>query len=62
MGQHYIAKNSVKITVDKDYLANILMFLGDKVEACYQAETDRIIQILILQIEAGAVVPEDTEI
>lgn len=51
--------NSVKITVDKEYLANMLMFLGDKVEDCYQGETDRIIDCLIQQIEAGAVVPEE---
>lgn len=56
-----MAHNDVKLTVDREYLVNMLLFLGDKVEACYQAETDRIIQILIQRIEAGAVVPEDTE-
>jgi hypothetical protein len=50
-----MGQNSVKITVDKEYLVNTLMFLGDKVEDCYQGETDRIIDSLIQQIEAGTV-------
>lgn len=57
-----MARNYVKLTVDREYLVNILLFLGDKVKDCYQGETDRIIQILVQQIEAGAVVPEDSEI
>lgn len=54
-----MAQYNVKLTVDRDYLVNMLMYLGDKVEDCYQGETDRIIDSLIQQIEAGAVVPED---
>lgn len=59
MEHHYTAKNNVKITVDKQYLISTLLFLGDKVENCYQGETDRIIDCLIQQIEAGAVGPEE---
>lgn len=56
-----MVQNNVKLTVDKEYLISTLLFLGDKVEDCYQGETDNFIQRLIQQIEAGAVVPEDTE-
>lgn len=54
-----MAKNNAKIIVDREYLISTLLFLGDKVEECYQGETDRVIDRLIQQIEAGAVVPED---
>lgn len=53
-----MAQNNVKITVDREYLINTLLFLRDKMEVCYQGETDRIIDSLIQQIEAGALVPE----
>lgn len=56
-----MAKNNVKIIVDREYLISTLLFLGDKVGDCYQGEIDRVIDSLIKQIEAGAVVPEDTE-
>lgn len=50
-----MAQNNVKITVDKEYLISTLLFLGDKVEDCYKGETDRVIDSLIQQIEAGTV-------
>lgn len=53
-----MAQSNVKLTVDKEYLISTLLFLEDKVEDCYQGEIDRIIDSLIQQIEAGAVVPE----
>lgn len=53
-----MAKNNIKITVDKEYLVNMLLFLGEKVEDCYQVETDRVIDSLIQQIDAGVVVTE----
>lgn len=53
-----MAQNNVKLTVDREYLVNMLLFLGDKVEDCYKGETDRVIDSLIQKIEAGAVIPE----
>lgn len=53
-----MALNNVSITVNREYLVNMLLFLGDKVEDCYKGETDRAIDSLIQKIEDGVVVAE----
>lgn len=58
MGHNYMTQNNVKLTVDKEYLISTLLFLVDKVEACYRLETDNIIDSLIDQVECGKIVPE----
>ena len=53
-----MALNNVSITVNREYLVNMLLFLGDKVEDCYKGETDRAIDSLIQKIEDGVGVAE----
>ncbi|WP_161525914.1 hypothetical protein [Trichococcus alkaliphilus] len=53
-----MAQNKIMIIVNKEYLISTLLFLGDKVDDCYQGETDRVIDSLIQQIETGLVAPE----